>query len=133
MKVGARAETKSFGSTKLPWRHGGPLLSSSWHGNYRRLGRNFPNLNVLPPLSYSTYVERSNFFFVLKIWPASVGRRQIKDHLIKFPLSYSCPKSCTFHKLFLGPKIATEALLLTELKFHLKKNLHLDSLPVLKT
>ena len=52
---------------------------------------------------------------------------------MKFSLSCSCPKSCTFHKPFLGPKIATEALLLTKLKFHLKKTLYLDGLPVLKT
>ncbi len=78
-------------------------------------------------------VHREVWFFVLKIWPASVGRRQIKVDLVNFSLSCSCPKSCTFHKHFLGPKIATEDLLLTKLKFHLKKTLYLDGLPVLKT
>jgi hypothetical protein len=43
----------------------------------------------------------------LKIWPACIGKRQIKVDFMKFSLSCSCPKSCTFHKLFLGPKIAT--------------------------
>jgi hypothetical protein len=52
---------------------------------------------------------------------------------MKFSLSCSCPKSCTFHKPFLDPKIATEALILTTLKFHLKKTLYLDGLPVLNT
>ncbi len=69
----------------------------------------------------------------LKIWPASTGKRQIKVDFMKFSLSCSCPKSCTFHKPFKGPKIATEALLLTKLKFHLKKTLYLDDLLVLKT
>jgi hypothetical protein len=52
---------------------------------------------------------------------------------MKFSLSCSCPKSCTFHKPFLGPKIATEALILTKLKFHLKKTLYPDGLLVLNT
>ncbi len=59
------------------------------------------------------YIERSSFF-VLKIWSASVGRRQIKVDLAKFSLSCSRPKSCTFHKHFLDAKIATEALLLAQ-------------------
>ncbi len=64
---------------------------------------------------------------------ASFRRRQIKVDLIKFSVSCSCLKSCTFHKHFLGPKIATEALLLTKLKFHKRKTLYLYGLPVLKT
>ncbi len=78
-------------------------------------------------------VHREVWFSVLKICPASVGRRQIKVDLINFSMSCSCPKSCTFHKHFLVPKIETEDLLLTQLKFHLKKTLYLDGLPVLKT
>jgi hypothetical protein len=78
------------------------------------------------------FIERPSFC-VFKIWPASIGRRQIIVDFMKFSLSCSCPKSCTFHKHFLGPKISTEALLLTKLKFYLKKTLYLDGLPMLKT
>jgi hypothetical protein len=46
----------------------------------------------------------------------------MKVYLIKVSLFCSCPKSCTFHKYFVGPKIVTEALLLKKLKLDLKKN-----------
>ncbi len=77
-------------------------------------------------------IERSSFF-CFEDMASPIGKRQIKVDFMKFSLSCSCPKSCTFQKSFLGPKIATEALLLTKLRFHLKKTLYLDGLPVLKT
>ncbi len=102
------------------------ICNYSGRENYSRLRRKLPIFKVLPPLLYIyiyiiQVIERSSFF-VLKTWPASISKRQIKVDFMKFSLSCSCRKSCTFHKPFLGPKIATEALILTKLKFHLKKN-----------
>ncbi len=45
-------------------------------------------------------VERSSFYFILKIWPASIWRRKIKVYLINFSLSCSCPKVEVFKSKF---------------------------------
>jgi hypothetical protein len=45
-------------------------------------------------------VERSSFYFILNIWPASIWRRKIKVYLINFSLSCSCPKVELFKSIF---------------------------------
>ncbi len=45
-------------------------------------------------------VERSSFYFILKIWPASIWRRKIKVYLINFSLSCSCSKVELFNSIF---------------------------------